>query len=893
MRFATFLAALLLLPSAALAQESPAVLAAKSHVRSLASDQFAPTVDLADLHAAHVEVDARTGATFVQVAQRHAGVEVFGASTPVAVSQDGRVVMAHGALSVESGLAQRANASTPALSAEAAIARAIAHAPTLRPAPERTVFADDPATDAPRERRYEAIGEARLVYQPTDSGALRLAWWLTIDAVAGTDEMWSMRVDAQTGAVLAVDDLVARHTLHRDEHAPAAPVVQLPVQHAPALGALADTYSYRVVPMPFESPNHGAFQLVTSPHNPAASQLGWHDTGTVTYDITRGNNAWAYEDRFNVGSGASAAQTSPNTFDHPFDPSLNPDGNVNAAIVNLFYWGNIFHDVFWNYGFNEAGGNMQVNNFGRGGAGNDPVRLEALDRSSVNPCPAGEQCTNNANFFTPPDGSSGRMQMYRWTAVPQFEVLTPPSVAGQYPSRGGAFGAGLSTTTGDLVFAIGLDSNLGQACSVGEVGNPGDVAGNVMLIKRGSCDFAVKARTAQALGAAAVVIYNCQVSDAGCTGNNPGEGLVTMGCTANTSCADITIPSLFVQASTAATILDVVGDGPTSRITIGQDRDSDFDAGIIAHEYGHGLSNRLVGGPANTSCLGNQEQMGEGWSDYVGLMLTMQAGDTAQQRRGVGTYVSFEPIDGIGIRNAPYSTDFAINNYTYQSVISQGGTGLSIPHGIGFVWATMLWEMTWELIAAHGFDPDVYNAAGMAGNQIALNLVTQGLKLTPCNPGFVTGRDAILAADVLLYPTGTPGIGRHYNQIWTAFARRGLGQGANQGSASNVNDGVASFTLPPLAAETRPDGSTVSLTVTGANPFRTETRLALALDRPQAVRVDVVDLLGRTVATLHDGAVAADTHELRVSAAGLAPGVYLVRATGDGFSLTERITIAR
>ncbi len=45
-------------------------------------------------------------------------------------------------------------------------------------------------------------------------------------------------------------------------------------------------------------------------------------------------------------------------------------------------------------------------------------------------------------------------------------------------------------------------------------------------------------------------------------------------------------------------------------------RDGDLDNGIIVHEYGHGVSNRLAGGPANTSCLNNQEQMGEGWSDY-------------------------------------------------------------------------------------------------------------------------------------------------------------------------------------------------------------------------------------------------------------------------------------
>ena len=49
-------------------------------------------------------------------------------------------------------------------------------------------------------------------------------------------------------------------------------------------------------------------------------------------------------------------------------------------------------------------------------------------------------------------------------------------------------------------------------------------------------------------------------------------------------------------------------------------RDSDLDSGVITHEYGHGVSNRLTGGPHNTACLMNDEQMGEGWSDFVALL---------------------------------------------------------------------------------------------------------------------------------------------------------------------------------------------------------------------------------------------------------------------------------
>ncbi|MDX9751282.1 MAG: M36 family metallopeptidase [Flavobacteriales bacterium] len=218
------------------------------------------------------------------------------------------------------------------------------------------------------------------------------------------------------------------------------------------------------------------------------------------------------------------------------------------------------------------------------------------------------------------------------------------------------------------------------------------------------------------------------------------------------------------------------------------DRDSDLDNGVIAHEYGHGISNRLVGGPSNVDCLWNAEQMGEGWSDYFGLMLTMKAGDQGSDPRGVGTYLMGQPVNGTGIRPAPYSTDFGINGYTYASTNSGS---LSQPHGIGFVWCTMLWEMTWELIGIHGFDPDIYNGNG--GNNIALHLVIHGLKLTACNPGFEDGRDAILAADQALYG------GANTTAIWVAFARRGLGLNADQGSTNSRFDQTESFSLP-LAA---------------------------------------------------------------------------------------------
>ena len=214
------------------------------------------------------------------------------------------------------------------------------------------------------------------------------------------------------------------------------------------------------------------------------------------------------------------------------------------------------------------------------------------------------------------------------------------------------------------------------------------------------------------------------------------------------------------------------------------------------------VSNRLTGGPSNVNCLNNDERPSEGWSDYYGVTLTMEPGDTGADPRGIGTYVISQPTDGTGIRPAPYSTDFGINGFTYQDTRTQ-----AIPHGVGFVWATAIWEMMWELIDAHGFDPDIYDATGTAGNQIALSLVTEGMKLQPCSPGFVDARDAILEADDLLYG------GANTDLLWAAFARRGLGVFADQGSSGTNADNTEDFTIP--GAEPLPvvDPTSVSLQV--------------------------------------------------------------------------------
>ncbi|MBK7308484.1 MAG: M36 family metallopeptidase [Chitinophagaceae bacterium] len=241
----------------------------------------------------------------------------------------------------------------------------------------------------------------------------------------------------------------------------------------------------------------------------------------------------------------------------------------------------------------------------------------------------------------------------------------------------------------------------------------------------------------------------------------------------------------------------------------------------------HGVSNRLTGGPANVSCLGNSEQAGEGWSDYMALMITTNwatasINDGFNIKRPIGNYAFGYPTTGPGIRAYPYSTNMTVNPLTYSDV-----PAAVVPHGVGTVFCTALWEMTWQLIQTAGITSNVFNSSGTGGNVIAFKLVMEGLKLQPCSPGFLNARDAILQADVNLYG------GAHTCAIWTAFAKRGMGFSAVQGSSSNNNDQTPAFDLPPACLATTAPVVTINQAAAQADPTSTSPiNFTVVFDQP-------------------------------------------------------------
>ena len=116
-------------------------------------------------------------------------------------------------------------------------------------------------------------------------------------------------------------------------------------------------------------------------------------------------------------------------------------------------------------------------------------------------------------------------------------------------------------------------------------------------------------------------------------------------------------------------------------------------------------------------------------------------------------------------------------------------TSLALPHGLGHGWAAVLWDVTWDLVDKHGFNPNVYEAWDTGGNNRALQYVTDGLKFQGCGPGLVVARDAIIAAADLLSE------GEDTCTLWASFARRGLFS-AVQGTTARDDNSEAFDTHP-------------------------------------------------------------------------------------------------
>lgn len=837
----------------------------KTYLQEVQPESDFAANDLTDISVTSQAFSKSLEAHTVYVDQNFNGIRVFNTVSPFVVKQ-GKVEKAK--LSFLSNLSGKVNTSTPSITAVNAISRAASQLGIDTPQNLQLIetINDHSYVFNTGNISMENI-PVELVFQPMNEGAsLRLAWDLRIYLLDGS-HYYSVRVDAVSGALLEIHDLVLSCDFGEGPHL-----------HQPTESVLFDrnhevihtvfntnTPQYRVFAIPTSAPNDGPDQLVSDPSDPIASPYGWHDTNGEPgheYTTTRGNNVLANEDHggYNV-PGEQADGGEEMLFDFPYDLPRDPHDFTDAAITNLFYMNNIMHDVFYQYGFDEESGNFQFNNYGRGGTAGDHVIADAQDGRGM----------NNANFATPPDGSSPRMQMYLWTApgsvLGSYLTVNNGPLAGPYYAMDAEFGPSLPTTalTKDLVLVENSGADPHDGC--GTISNASALNGKIAVVRRGNCNFTEKVEQAQAAGAVAVIVVNNATGDP-----------IRMGGTTST----VNIPSIMIYQSDGEAMIEALQNNETINATIKDDgsgndpyrRDGDLDNLIIAHEYGHGISIRLTGGRHRTNCLFNEEQMGEGWSDYFGLMLTMKEGDRGSDVRGVGTYALGQGIGGIGIRTFPYSTDFDVNPFTYNNIKSQAA-----PHGVGSVWATMLWDLTWAFVDEYGFDPDFYYGNG--GNNKVLQLVVDGLKIQPCSPGFVDGRDAIIEADEIANN------GENFCLIWNAFAKRGLGLSASQGSSNNKRDGTEAFDVPEeCLLGVGSHDSIKNKFIIYPNPSYGEVNISTRFDVSDA-KISIFDMNGRKVL---DHQV--DLHQdARVNTTHLAPGIYMINVNGGGYSQTTKLII--
>ncbi|MGA9625483.1 MAG: M36 family metallopeptidase [Bryobacteraceae bacterium] len=529
--------------------------------------------------------DVARDATFLAFNQTVDGIDVFNGQIKFTLSKAGEVVEV-AAGDITPGLSL---STTPRLSLEEAVRAAIRAAAAGAPA-TLTPFADSngkPGFLNPRGDRFNPITVELSVFPLTASSA-RLAYRVFLDIDA--ERYYEILVDATDGSLLF------RHNLY-------------------VRGAQGTVWR--------QSPIVGSRQLVTFPpsDDPLQTPDPWLSTSangaSNTGWVTSGNNTDTYLDATGDDQPDSTssscmqngrAYSATEDFTFPFGDGtvgLDPRGYQCAAVANLFYFVNLAHDFYYSLGFTESAGNLQTDNYGRGGVGHDAVLAEAQFGGF----------TDNSDFSPTPEG-------------------TPPHL------RMGLYTLGTTTKTDDL--------------------------------------------------------------------------------------------------------------------------DADYGGQTAIHEYGHGVSNRLVGAGTSTSCLAQIQSgaMGEGWSDYFAISYF--------NNPVYGAYQSQNPISGL--RRQSYQG----YTYTYADV-GNGSYGYEV-HDDGEIWAATLW--------------DLRNSLGQA---VTDRLVINGLKSTPCNPSMTDARDAILAADQAANG------GANRATIWQVFAKHGLGFSARGIDGSLITGTVydAGYDQPP------------------------------------------------------------------------------------------------
>ena len=865
----------------------------QSYLDSHLAKQALTSQDVSDWAVKGETSSTTTNITNYGIVQNYQGIEVFDTQSSVWVKNDEVINLES---RFKSNIAQKVNTTSPSLTVIQAVQSAYNKLNITNP----TNFSITETLEDKSMRISDGVQEdpivAQLGYQVMADNSLKLAWGLQFYSLA-TKHYNDVKIDAISGQILDNKDLTISCGVSKNVASKSNKSKYFNFEsntfNAKAASMLTVTPgNYRAIPYNYESPNEHSFDLITTTGDALASPNGWHDanniggtTASLKYTYTRGNNILAQEDaNGDNGTGARPDGGATLTFDFPYGgPTALPTSYVSASTTNLFYMTNFIHDVWYKYGFDETNHNFQQNNLGRGGTtstNGDAVYQDSQDGYSQT-----TPTLNNSNFTPTADGVRPREQMFLWNlgAPPTnyLTVNTPSSIAGPYPATQNVFNTTDSIPipvapngiTADLVHytnAINpVNSNpnplsVHNACVAPTNGS--DISGKIALIRRGNCNFSNKVFNAQQSGAIAAIVYDS-------IPNNPQRLSMS-----STTTLGITIPAIFITKEIADQLIAELANGAVNvKIEVPSNlylyADADFDNTIIGHEYGHGISNRLIGHGA-AGCMTNAEQMGEGWSDWFGLLYQIKPGDTGADSKGVGNYVINEPPTGAGIRIYPYSTDMTINPHTLSD------SNVSEVHDMGEVWTTVLWDLTWAYIDKYGFDPDIYHGTG--GNNKVMQLVIDALKLQTCNTAsFISGRDNLIAAD-----QATTG-GQDYCLITQVFTRRGMGLNASSGDANNALDQVEDFTDFPAGPNCTLAVNYFNDSMIRVYPNPSNGQFNVRINNfVGKVNIQVVDINGRVVLANNN----LDFNiEKAIDLSSVQAGMYILKVTGDNLNYSEKI----
>jgi uncharacterized protein (TIGR03382 family) len=742
-----------------------ALTAVRHHARSFGLTAAA----LDDAHVATVD-ELPGGGTIVSLRQRQDSVEVWGQELDVVLDDDGRAIALSGRL--DDGPALGAAPTR----ADVTAAVAVAFADWTGVALERGRVALDADTDAEladvRLDLVAAVASGGLDVDPT--ARVKPVWFAAdhgrIPAhyveLTGRDE--ADRTPRGHGYVVATSgEVLARTDLVHDEGA------RYRVWADPATGQpYPSPLGPGTLPHPTGRPDMLPFEAIEPDLIDAEGTPPWlSDDATGT----AGNNVEVSVSRLGE-EPTPAPLTDDRTFDHRGhagrDGAATDPAQAYAAATSAFYATNWFHELFYGLGFDEAAGNAQRANFGRGGVEGDPLQI---DVSGV---------CDNASMRTPQDGRSPGMTLCLFSGAATLEA----DIGGVHHSFG-AYGA-----RDDPMGGFDLAGRLALSTATGCDPPTGDVAGAIVLQRLPSewwsCDMGYLTRNAAAAGAVGLVVVQA--------GADP-DAVVLQGSGYGSE-----LPVLFVSRRTGDTLAAGVASGGAQVRLVRALRDSAVDMTVLGHEWAHYLFGRLVGRGTGQLYWPQPGGLNEGTADFVALLALARADDLAvagndrlQGVYPVGQYVlggaGVIDFGYHGIRRFPYSTDEARNPLTLGHIARRNRLPDTVPtpapytdnaevHRSGEVWATALWGCFAALVEAHGLDE---------ARQRMLGYTVSALKAMPATPTFLDARDAFLAVAAAGAPDDE-------ERLWRAFARRGFGEDARAPAIrDDDNNGVVeSFEHP-------------------------------------------------------------------------------------------------